>query len=509
MKGMRTIFLSSTARDLCQYRDRAYAVIESLTGYHCVRMEDFTSQPRDPLSCLDEIIASCDLFVALVGLCYGSCPQSFDTSFTEHEYDRAKEKGIPRLVFMLPESFAMPANLLIADGRWDKQMRFRHKVNDDLVRAEFSNPDQLAAQIAAAIRNWEHGSKQGVATGHPETIDCIILCGGYARRLWPLTVDISKVTLPVANKPVLAHVLDFVTKSRFVRNVVLSVNAKYAQQMAAFTGISHAAGRTIEVIAEPESGPEGKLGPIGAIDYVVARTEPRDLLVVGGDNLFGFDLEDLQRFAAERDRSVNALFRFPSLEDVSEYGVASLSPQGDFVDFQEKSARPSFRDVSTACYLLRRPDINALRKYLSDGHDPDSLGNFIRWLVTQGRPPVGFQFSSFWFDIGTREKLLAANRHFILDHRRGNSVNSSFKAPVLIHETATVENSFVGPDVSLGPTVRVSGSQVSNSIVLEGAVVRNSRLSDSIVGPGSVVQGHVVDLVCGPRSKIYHDAHEA
>ena len=68
---MKRVFLSSTARDLREYRDRAYAVVESLTGYHCVRMEDFTSQAQDPLSYLDELIPGCDLFVALVGLCYG------------------------------------------------------------------------------------------------------------------------------------------------------------------------------------------------------------------------------------------------------------------------------------------------------------------------------------------------------------------------------------------------------------------------------------------------------
>jgi hypothetical protein len=252
---------------------------------------------------------------------------------------------------LAPDNFELPANLLIQDGGWEKQQKFRRKVSEDHIRATFTNPDQLAAQIVSAIRNWEHGGGRREGGDTVEPIDCIILCGGYARRLCPLTLDVSKVTLPVGNKPVLAHVIDCVTKSRFVRNVTLSVNPKFTQQISGFSVGARNTGPTIDIIIESESRPEEKPGPVGAMDFVVSKTEPRDLLVVGGDNLLGFDLEDFQRFAARSEKSANAFFRFPSKEDASEYGVANLGPDDSFFDIQERNTRPSFRDVSTACFI--------------------------------------------------------------------------------------------------------------------------------------------------------------
>ena len=94
-RGLRKVFLSSTAKDLRAFRDALYKAIEGLGAYHCVRMEDFTSRPDDPLSYVRNLIAQCDLVVCLLGLCYGSCPRGHEASFTELEYDAAKQSNIP------------------------------------------------------------------------------------------------------------------------------------------------------------------------------------------------------------------------------------------------------------------------------------------------------------------------------------------------------------------------------------------------------------------------------
>jgi glucose-1-phosphate thymidylyltransferase len=504
-RSTKRVFLSSTARDLPDFRQAAYTAIERLTGFHCVRMEDFTSQTQQPLRCLRELLPTCDLFIGLIGVCHGSCPPKSRRSFTEHEYATAKKLGLPCLMFMLPEDFKLEATIVRGDKNWSRQKAFRRRVNKDVIRAEFSTPDQLAFQVVAAIRNWEH-HPAGRPQRRTKAVDCIILCGGYATRLWPLTTDISKVTLPVAGKPVLSYVLEFAQKSRFVRNVILSVNAKFAEQLSPFVkSARHHKIAPIRMVVEPESGPEGKLGPLGAIDFVASQVEERDFLVLGGDNLFAFDLEQFQRFASNWESSANAVYTFPTREDTSEYGVASLSSDGVFVDFAEKSPVATFKDVSTACYLFRRADLRRLRQYLSEGHDRDTLGHFLHWLTTAGYPPVGFRFTSPWFDVGTRDKLLAANRHYVMHAIHGENHGTRFRSPVLQHETSVVRESTIGPNVYLASQTEVLASEISNSIILDGAIIRSSRLNDSIVGPGSIVQGHVADLVCGRFSKVSHD----
>src|SRR5947208_1868017 len=84
-----TVFLSSTARDLHDYREASYRAIQRLDGFHCVRMEEFgASAMSSPDLCLAKL-TECDCYVGIIGHLYGANPQGQAKSFTELEYDAA------------------------------------------------------------------------------------------------------------------------------------------------------------------------------------------------------------------------------------------------------------------------------------------------------------------------------------------------------------------------------------------------------------------------------------
>ncbi|MFB6077147.1 MAG: NDP-sugar synthase, partial [Candidatus Nanohaloarchaea archaeon] len=64
----------------------------------------------------------------------------------------------------------------------------------------------------------------------------IVLAGGHATRLWPLTRNRAKPLLPLAGKPIVAHVLDQLAEKDTVDEVLLSTNAKYADDFRDFAG---------------------------------------------------------------------------------------------------------------------------------------------------------------------------------------------------------------------------------------------------------------------------------
>src|SRR5947209_263174 len=97
---MTTVFLSSTSKDLSRYRDAVYKAIVGLDGFHCVRMEDFGARHIPADEFCRQKIANCDLFVCLVGLCYGSSVPGSDESYTVLEYHTAGALSIPRLIFV-------------------------------------------------------------------------------------------------------------------------------------------------------------------------------------------------------------------------------------------------------------------------------------------------------------------------------------------------------------------------------------------------------------------------
>jgi uncharacterized protein DUF4062 len=111
MAQLTTVFLSSTAKDLQPYRDAVAEAIRKLNDFHCVRMEDFGAVDAAPVAVCRKRVAQTDVFVGLVGHLYGSQPEGSELSFTQLEYEEAKKRKKPRLIFLADEDFPMPARL--------------------------------------------------------------------------------------------------------------------------------------------------------------------------------------------------------------------------------------------------------------------------------------------------------------------------------------------------------------------------------------------------------------
>ena len=144
---MIKVFLSSTARDLAEYRDKVYATINKLDNFSCIRMEDFGAVAAPPLeACLHKITKS-DILVGIVGHLYGSCPPENAKSFTEHEFDAAVGANIPRLMFVAPDDFPVPDNLRELQNVHKRQKVFRKRILLNTTVARFKTPDDLVDRI--------------------------------------------------------------------------------------------------------------------------------------------------------------------------------------------------------------------------------------------------------------------------------------------------------------------------------------------------------------------------
>lgn len=151
---MWKVFLSSTARDLADYRQAVYEAIHRLDGFHCVRMEDFGARDTVADTFCREKVAECDLVVLLAGLCYGSRPQGVEESYTQQEYRAAVEAQVPRLVFLSAENEFYPGVYREPDALWERQQTFRSKLKQERLIGTFHTPEDLAHKVVEAISNW-------------------------------------------------------------------------------------------------------------------------------------------------------------------------------------------------------------------------------------------------------------------------------------------------------------------------------------------------------------------
>lgn len=146
------VFLSSTGRDLKAHREAAFRAIQGL-DLQCVRMEDFYG-PAEKIEHFDEKkVADCELFVIVVGLVHGTCPEGSDKSYTELEYEAAVKLKKPCFLFVAPEDFLLPANLYEGDANRERQRRFRESAAGR-IRRPFTSPEDLATQIAISLGGW-------------------------------------------------------------------------------------------------------------------------------------------------------------------------------------------------------------------------------------------------------------------------------------------------------------------------------------------------------------------
>jgi hypothetical protein len=149
----KTIFLSSTSKELQDYRSAVRMAISKLDGYTCIAMEEFGSRDENSLNvCLDKL-KGCDLFVGITGALYGSSPKGNNKSFTELEYDYATNNNIPKLMFLTSNDFPVSSSLRESDNLHKKQSTFREKVGGEHVFDKAESPDKLSTNVMAAIQN--------------------------------------------------------------------------------------------------------------------------------------------------------------------------------------------------------------------------------------------------------------------------------------------------------------------------------------------------------------------
>jgi hypothetical protein len=151
---MRTVFLSSTAKDLTAHREASYRAIEGMDGYHCVRMEDFGARSAQADDLCVQKIRESDLILFLIGPSYGSRnPKGI--SYTQSEYDAAMQSNKHCLVFMTSDNFLLPAALREDDESARAQQAFRRLLQNTHVVKTFTQPDELPGLVTQAISNWQ------------------------------------------------------------------------------------------------------------------------------------------------------------------------------------------------------------------------------------------------------------------------------------------------------------------------------------------------------------------
>ncbi|MFB6241783.1 MAG: sugar phosphate nucleotidyltransferase [Candidatus Nanosalina sp.] len=314
----------------------------------------------------------------------------------------------------------------------------------------------------------------------------IILAGGHATRLWPITKNRAKPLLPLGERPIIDYIVQDIKDE--VDEIIISTNEKFAEDFEDYVA-EQGLQKSVRVVVENQDSEEEKPGTIGAIINLLAQEEIEDdLIVIGGDNYQSFDGAEFVEFCREKSAPANVVYDVNDEDFATQFGIVDVDDE-KIVDFEEKPEEPPSTLASIAWYFFPSDQLSLFEEYedhFADTDVPeeqylDEPGRLIEWAHKQ-TDMYAFSFDGEWFDVGTPEGYLQATAA-VTD---GNIVNGSTDRSdigenVVIMEDAEVKNSTVENSI-IFPEAKVKDSEVRNSILDRHSDVEDVDLNDALIG---------------------------
>lgn len=237
---------------------------------------------------------------------------------------------------------------------------------------------------------------------------CILLCAGYATRLFPLTENFPKALLEVGGRAILDYTLDKVNEIDEIDEIYLVTNAKYTPHFEKWAEEKNNV-KPIKVFNDGTTNNDDRLGAIGDIDFTINNAKiDDDILVLATDNLFDFKLLDFYNFYKTKNAPCVCVREEEDLNLLKRVGVAKLDESMQITDFEEKPAEPKSKYAVYAEYIYPREVLPEIKKYLEEGNSCDAPGNLVAYMYKK-MSTYAYAFEGECYDVGTHEALAQVN----------------------------------------------------------------------------------------------------
>ena len=324
-----------------------------------------------------------------------------------------------------------------------------------------------------------------------------MLAGGEGTRLRPLTLTLPKPVIPLAGRPFLTFMLDWLRRHG-VDDVLLSCGYR-SDDVERVLGNVHR-GMRLRYVVEDE--PLGTAGPLRlAADEGVLEER---VLVLNGDTLTDLDLT--AEIAQHEATGAKATLALVAVEDTASYGVVPTSETGEVEAFLEKQPGPAPTNrINAGAYVLEREVV----EMVPAGRSVSIEREVFPELVGDGL--YGYLADAYWMDIGTPERYLEAT-YDLLAGRVESELPRRDETASLVYDGCITSGARIGPLSVIGrhcvvgddslversalhDNVRVGHEcEIVESVLAEGARVDDgARIGpDAIVGAGATVAAGAV-----------------
>ena len=238
----------------------------------------------------------------------------------------------------------------------------------------------------------------------------LILAAGFGTRCRPLTNDKPKSLLSLGKDTVIDEQLRWLFSCKDINRVVIVSNQKFFDTFTKWRKQSPYRER-IEILNDGITDEKNQLGAIGDLVFTVKKIgKLDDLLVLGSDNLFDDNLDEMADNFNDNKNITVAIHNFKkSLVSVQSNEV-KLDNDGFITYYKEKPAKPMTADFVSLLYIFPKEFLPKTSKYLAEGNKSDNAGSLIEWLVKKNYKVRGFKMFGRRFDVGDIESYLITQK---------------------------------------------------------------------------------------------------
>lgn len=350
----------------------------------------------------------------------------------------------------------------------------------------------------------------------------VLPLGGRGSRMQPHSLHRPKAMFRLAGRTVLGHVFDSLAGLEIQRvTFILGPDGAAIEAWAS----EHCPWPAHFLV---QHQPDGQAAAILlAREALVGPT-----LIAFADTLFEADAAALARLSPEAD----GILHLKPVKDPSQLGVARVDAEGRVLELIEKPSQPSSKLAVMGLYWLRegRDLVRAADALVASGLR--TRGEYYLTDALSAMIAGGARFQSLevtvWEECGNLEDTLRAHRYLLgrrlaegqaersdMDRLRAAHPDCHFIPPVhigrdvrltgsrigpmvWIEDGCRVEDSQIGPNVSLGPASQLRDVHLEDCIGAGGLNLERVRLSDSTLGEGTCISGFAGSLHLGDHSRI-------
>ncbi|WP_030769013.1 MULTISPECIES: glucose-1-phosphate thymidylyltransferase [unclassified Streptomyces] len=328
----------------------------------------------------------------------------------------------------------------------------------------------------------------------------LVLSGGSGTRLRPFSHSMPKQLIPIANRPVLEHVLDGIRKLG-ITDIGIVVGER-AQEIEAALGDGSRLGARITYIRQDL--------PRGLADCVRISQDflgDDDFVMYLGDNMLPQGIAEVAKdFRAHAPAAQIAVYK---VADPRAFGVAETEPDGTVTGLVEKPAHPRTDLALIGVYFFTPAIHEAVAAIAPSARGELEITDAIQWLVSRGAPVRATEYSGYWRDTGRVEDVLECNREILNGLTRqvdgevdetslivgavvvepgARIVRSFIEGPAVIGADSVIVDSHIGPHTSVGRECAISEARIDYSITLDGSSVIGAKgLHGSVIGRAATV----------------------